>query len=166
MYKIMILTMTMLLFIGCSSQKDIVGKTGMFQSVNKEDAVLLQDGADKQFCPRCGMDLIKYFKTSHSATYGGKTHQYCSLHCLEDHLGDGIELKNPMVVDVGSLKFIDATKAYYVVGSRVRGTMSKISKYAFLNKEEAEKFQAEHGGEIMDFYKALEITKRDFKNYR
>jgi YHS domain-containing protein len=166
MYKIMILTMTMLFFIGCSSQKDIVGKVAMFQSVNKEDAVLLQDGADKQFCPRCGMDLIKYFKTSHSATYSGKTYQYCSLHCLEDHLGDGIELKNPMAVDVGSLKFIDATKAYYVVGSRVRGTMSKISKYAFLNKEEAGKFQAEHGGEIMDFYKALEITKKDFKYYK
>lgn len=166
MYIKIIIVATALLLVGCNSQKDIVGKTGMFQSVNKEDAVLLQDGADKQFCPRCGMDLIKYFKTSHSATYSGKTYQYCSLHCLEDHLGDGIELKNPMVVDVGSLKFIDATKAYYVVGSRVRGTMSKISKYAFLNKEEAEKFQAEYGGEIMDFYKALEITKRDFKYYK
>lgn len=166
MYKITTLAMIVLFLIGCSSQKDIVGKTGMFQSVNKEEAILLQDGADKNFCPRCGMDLIKYFKTSHSATYNGKTYQYCSLHCLEDHLGDGIELKNPMVADVGSLKFIDATKAYYVVGSRVRGTMSKISKYAFLNKEEAEKFQAEHGGEIVDFYKALEIAKRDFKNYR
>ncbi len=164
MYKRTILVLVILLFIGCSSQKDIVGKAaGMFQSVNKEEAILLQDGVDKNFCPRCGMDLIKYYKTSHSATYNGKTYQYCSLHCLEDHLGDGVELKNPTVVDVESLKFIDATKAYYVVGSRVRGTMSKISKYAFLNKDKAQKFQAEFGGEIMDFNKALDITKQDFK---
>jgi hypothetical protein len=164
MYKKIIIAAATLLFIGCSSQKDIVGKAaGMFQSVNKEEAILLQKGADKNFCPRCGMDLIKYYKTNHSATHENTVYQYCSMHCLEDHLGDGVELKNPTVVDVDSLKFIDATKAYYVVGSRVRGTMSKISKYAFLNKDKAQKFQAEYSGEIMDFYKALDITKQDFK---
>lgn len=166
MYIKIIIVATALLFVGCSSQKDIVGKTGVFQSVSKEEATLLQDGKNKNFCPRCGMDLIKYYKTNHSATHEGIVYQYCSMHCLEDHLGEGVMLKNPMVIDVGSLKFIDATKAYYVVGSRARGTMSKISKYAFLNKDEAEKFQVEYGGEVMDFYKALEITKIDFKNYK
>lgn len=160
-----ILVVVLLFFAGCS-QKELSSKQVMFQSVDEKDALLLQDGADKNHCPRCGMDLIKYYKTSHSASDDKKVYQYCSIHCLEEHLGDGIELKNPLVVDVTTLKFIDATKAYYVVGGRVRGTMSKISKYAFSNEEDAKNFQAQNGGEIMDFYKALEVARGDFKNYR
>lgn len=160
-----ILAVVLLFFAGCS-QKELSSKQVMFQSVDEKDAVLLQDGADKNHCPRCGMDLVKYYKTSHSASDEKQVYQYCSIHCLEEHLGDGIELKNPLVVDVTTLKFIDATKAYYVVGSIVRGTMSKISKYAFSNQEDAKKFQIQNGGEIMDFYKALEVARGDFKNYR
>lgn len=160
-----ILVVILLFFAGCA-KKELSSKQVIFQSVDEKDAVLLQDGADKNYCPRCGMDLVKYYKTSHSASDEKKVYQYCSIHCLEEHLGDGIELKNPLVVDVTSLKFIDATKAYYVVGSRMRGTMSKISKYAFLNQEDAKKFQSQNGGEIMDFYKALEVARGDFKNYR
>lgn len=165
MYKKAILVVVMIFFVGCA-QKELNGKSAMFQSVDEKEAVLLQDGADKNNCPRCGMDLVKYYKTNHSASDERNVYQYCSIHCLEEHLGDGIELKNPLVVDVTSLKFIDATRAYYVVGSRIRGTMSKISKYAFLNQEDARKFQAKNGGEIMDFYKALEVARGDFKNYR
>lgn len=165
MYIKAMLVVVMIFFAGCA-QKELDGKYAIFQSVDKKDAVLLQDGADKNYCLRCGMDLVKYYKTSHSASDEKKVYQYCSIHCLEEHLGDGIELKNPLVVDVTTLKFIDATKAYYVVGSRVRGTMSKISKYAFLNQEDAHKFQSQNGGEIMDFYKALEVARGDFKNYR
>lgn len=160
-----ILAIAIIFFAGCA-QKEFNKRQAMFQSVNEKEAILLQDGADKRYCPRCGMDLVKYYKTSHSATIEKKVYQYCSIHCLEDHLGEGIELKNPMVVDVTTLKFIDATKAYYVVGSRIRGTMSKISKYAFLKMDDAQKFQMQNGGEIMDFYKALEIAREDFKNYR
>lgn len=160
-----ILAAVMIFFTGCV-QKELKGKYTLFQSVDEKDAILLQKGEDKNYCPRCGMDLVKYYKTSHSASDETRVYQYCSIHCLEEHLGDGVELKNPLVVDVGTLKFIDATKAYYVVGSRVRGTMSKISKYAFLKQEDARKFRAQNGGEIMDFYKALEAARGDFKNYR
>jgi nitrous oxide reductase accessory protein NosL len=82
---------------------------------------------------------------------------------LEDHLGDGIALKNPQVVDVESLKLISVNDATYVVGSKVRGTMSRVSKYAFLKKQDAEAFAAKHGGEIMDFNSALKKAKEDFK---
>ncbi|OHE08764.1 MAG: hypothetical protein A2513_01980 [Sulfurimonas sp. RIFOXYD12_FULL_33_39] len=167
MYKIITLsTAVMLLLIGCSSEKGVTYKSNMFQSVNEQDAVLLQDGKNKNYCVRCGMDLVKYYKTSHSATHDGKVYQYCSIHCLEDNLGDGVELKNPKVVDVESLQFIDATKAYYVVGSSKSATMSRISKYAFKSEEMAKKFQSQHGGEVMDFYKALDIAKKDFKHYK
>jgi len=155
-----------MLLVGCGASSGVNLSHKRFQSVSEKEAVLVQDGKDKRYCIRCGMDLVKFYKTSHSATAKDKQYQYCSIHCLEDHLGEGITLKNPKVVDVASLKFIDATKAYYVVGSSKSGTMSKVSKYAFLNKSDAEKFQTKYGGEIMDFYKALEKAREDFSHYR
>jgi nitrous oxide reductase accessory protein NosL len=85
------------------------------------------------------------------------------MHCLEEHLGQGITLKNPKVVDVTTLKFISIADAFYVVGSSKRGTMSRVSKYAFLNLEDAKKFQTLYGGEIMDFNGAHEKAKEEFR---
>lgn len=163
MYQKIILSLATAFLVGCGVQTDSVAKPSMFQSVTQKEALLLQDGKEKESCPRCGMNLPKYYKTNHSASLDGKTYQYCSIHCLQDHLYDGVSLKNPLVVDVATLKFIDATKAYYVVGSSVKGTMSRVSKYAFATKERAELFQKENGGEIIDFYQALEVAKKDFK---
>jgi len=166
MYRVLISSVLALLLVGCGTEKNIDVKSGMFQSVQESEATLVQEGKNKRYCSRCGMDLVKYYKTNHSATHNDIPYQYCSIHCFEDHLGDGVTLKNPQAVDLKSLKFIDATKAYYVVGSQKRGTMSKISKYAFANEEDAKAFQSEFGGKIMDFYKALEIAKEDFKYYK
>jgi hypothetical protein len=135
----------------------------MFQSVNEKEALLVQDTKEKRYCINCGMDLVKFYKTNHMATTeDGVVKQYCSIHCLSEDLDNGITLKNPKVIDVISLKFIDATKAFYVVGSKVHGTMSRVSKYAFLNKEDALAFQKEYGGKIMSFNEALEVAKKDF----
>jgi len=166
MSKIVFLIISALLFVGCSSQKEIVSKSGMFQSVSSNEVILLSEGKDKDSCPRCGMNLTKYFKTSHAASLDNKVYQYCSIHCLQDHLYDGVSLKNPQVVDINSLKFIGVDKAYYVVGSSVKGTMSRVSKYAFSSKEEALEFQKKYGGEVTDFYKALEVAAKDFKERR
>jgi copper chaperone NosL len=160
-----------LLFSGCAEKGSHHGhmhSKQMFQSVTDEDAILVQEGKDKRYCIKCGMDLVKFYKTSHaSVSEDGKTHyQYCSIHCLEDHLGEGINLKNPQVVDVDTLKLIPVNEAFYVVGSSKRGTMSKVSKYAFGTKEGAEKFQKQYGGEVMDFNAAREKAKEDFKYYK
>ncbi len=137
-------------------------KMKMFQTVDPKDAILVQKGEGKNACVICGMNLTKFYKTSHIATYGDKEVQYCSIHCLEDHLNSGAEVKNPQVVDVTSLKFIPVLEAYYVVGSDLKGTMSRVSKYAFSSLEDAKAFQKKHGGEIMDFRAALEKAKEDF----
>ncbi|HFB53795.1 MAG TPA: hypothetical protein ENJ67_03605 [Sulfurimonas autotrophica] len=135
----------------------------MFQSVDKKDATLLQSGANKEHCAICGMNLPMFYKTNHAAKVDGKSTQYCSLHCMTEHINEGAELENPMVVDVSSLKFIPVTEAFYVVGSDVPGTMSRVSKYAFKHLEDAKRFQKEHGGKIVDFYSAWQIAKKDFK---
>jgi len=135
----------------------------LFQSVSKDKAILVQSGKNKSSCVICGMNLPKFYKTNYMATNEGKAVQYCSIHCLADHLSQGAELKNPKVVDVTSLKFIPVLDAYYVVGSNVRGTMSHVSKYAFASLDDAKAFQKEHGGKIMDFSGALKTAKEDFK---
>ena len=163
MLKLVSAVFVLLFLVGCSNESGMSVPSTMFQSVNENQATLIQTGKDKRYCVRCGMDLVKFYKTSHTAQYHGKNFQYCSIHCLEDHLGEGITLKNPKVVDVASLKLISVKDAFYVVGSKQRGTMSRVSKYAFANKNDAEKFQAKVGGKIMNFSSALDVAKEDFK---
>lgn len=163
MIKIYLAIFAALLLVGCGPDKKPNVKSSMFQSVSSQEATLVQSGKEKGSCNRCGMNLVMFYKTSHTSELNGKHFQYCSIHCLEDHLGDGVTLKNPQVVDVDSLKLISVAKAHYVVGSKKRGTMTRVSKYAFLDKRMAEKFQAKYGGEIMGFNDALAKAKEDFK---
>jgi len=134
----------------------------MFQSVSKEKAILLQDGKAKAFCPECGMTLPMFYKTNHAATVNGKVKQYCSLHCLAEDLQKGTKLTEMKVVDVTTLKFIPVEKAIYVVGSRKKGTMSAVSKYAFAKKADAEAFAKANGGKVTDFNGALKAAKAEF----
>ncbi len=166
--NILLATLVLLAFAGCS-QKTTMNKSMpmkqrvMFQSVDEKDAVLVQKGNEKYSCHLCGMHLVKFYKTSYMAENTNRKYQYCSIHCLADHLNQGVELKNPQVVDVSSLKPISVLQAYYVVGSDVRGTMSRVSKYAFGTLDAAQNFQKKHGGKIMDFNGALQEAQKDFK---
>jgi nitrous oxide reductase accessory protein NosL len=134
----------------------------MFQSVPKEKATILQEGKAKMFCPECGMTLPMFYKTNHAAHVHGKTKQYCSIHCVVEDMKKGSKLEDIQVVDTNSLKFIDANKAFYVVGSNKKGTMTKVSKYAFSTKADAEAFAKANGGKVTDFKGALEAAKADF----
>lgn len=136
----------------------------MFQSVPMDHATILQDGKAKMFCPTCGMTLPMFYKTNHAAHSHGKTEQYCSIHCLTEEISKNKkDLKDIKVVDVITLKFVDAKSATYVVGSSKKGTMSMVSKYAFADKGEAEKFAKEFGGEITDFDGAYAALLKDFE---
>lgn len=166
MFKIFISALVGFILLGCGAEKSPSIKSNMFQSVSQEKAVLVQEGKDKGYCVKCGMNLVKFYKTSHASEDEHKHYQYCSIHCLEDHLGEGVTLKNPKVVDINSLKLIPVSQAYYVVGSKKRATMSRVSKYAFSTKSDALKFQALYGGDIMDFNGAREKAQEDFKHYK
>ncbi len=168
MLKWLIALFGLFFFVACTPQAQTQPHSHakmpeMFQSVPLEKAHLVQTGEDAHSCSRCGMNLVKFYKTSHTATLGDKEYQYCSIHCLCEHLDEPNELKNPQVVDVASLELIPVLEAYYVVGSSVRGTMSMVSKYAFKNLADAQTFQKKYGGKIVDFYAALEIAREDFK---
>lgn len=123
--------------------------------------VLVQKGDEKHWCPVCGMNLKMFYKTSHTSKLHNHTdRQYCSLRCLAVDMKEyGIDTKGIKVVDASSEKLIDANKAYYVVGSKIKGTMTKVSKLAFKNKSDAKLFIKEHGGKIVNFKTALKMAQ-------
>jgi nitrous oxide reductase accessory protein NosL len=134
----------------------------MFQSVPKDKADIKQKGEAKDFCPLCGMTLHMYYKTNHAAKVDGKTKQYCSLHCVVEDIHKGSKLTDIQVVDTQELKFIDADKAFYVVGSEIKGTMTGVSKYAFGSKKDAETFAKQHGGKVVSYEEAYKAEEADF----
>ena len=161
MLKILSTLATIFLLVN-AAEHEMHNSHQMFQTVSAKEATLVQEGEDKDSCSRCGMNLVQFYKTSHASQQKGTQHQYCSLHCLEEHLGKGVHLKSLKVVDVSSLKLINVEEAYYGVGSKKSATMSRVSKYAFLKESDAKKFQAENGGEIMNFEGAREKAQEDF----
>jgi len=157
-----LLVLSSMVFAGNMQQSHGKKHMKMFQSVSAKKATILQDGKAKKFCPECGMTLHMFYKTNHvGVTKNGKVKQYCSLHCLvEDKIKNHRHFKNKKVVDVTSLKFINVGKAFYVVGSSKKGTMSKKSKYAFKNKADAEAFAKKFGGKVVRFKKAYKIASK------
>jgi len=142
--------------VGCKSSQ-------MFQSVNPNIAELVKGDASKHSCNVCGMNLTMFYKTSHAGSTKEGPVQYCSIHCLLDDIENNkVDVNEVKVVDVTSLKLIPVTEAVYVVGSKKRGTMSMVSKYAFKDRADAEVFRNENGGEIMNFQAAYNKAKEDF----
>ena len=123
------------------------------------EPVLVNHGEHKNSCVNCGMSLKMFYKTSHIATFAdGSKKQYCSIACLSSDLKEHKATKIE-VVDAHTQKVIDAKKAYYVIDSDVKGTMSRRSKLAFATHQDAEAFMKEHGGKIIDFQQALKAAQ-------
>ncbi|BDY12427.1 nitrous oxide reductase accessory protein NosL [Hydrogenimonas cancrithermarum] len=123
---------------------------------------LIQSGPQKMWCPVCGMNLKMFYKTSHAAVLkDGTKKQYCSIRCLAadwPNIKENVE--KILVVDAKTGELIDAKRARYVVGSKIKGTMSMTSKIAFAKLEDAEKFQKKYGGKIVDFDAAFKMAQK------
>ncbi len=133
-----------------------------YRMVPMAKAQILQKGDAKMYCPKCGMTLPMFYRTNHAATVDGNVEQFCSIHCLVEEMKSGKKVTDVKVVDNSTLKFIDAAKAYYVVGSKKPGTMSKVSKYAFAEKDAAEKFVAKFGGKVESYADVLKMVEMNF----
>ncbi len=137
-----------------------------FTKMASVEPVLIQKGQEKHWCPVCGMNLKMFYKTSHTSKLkNGTKRQYCSMRCLVADMQEyGINMDSVKVVNARTQELIDAKKAFYVLGSKVKGTMSKTSKLAFASKEEAQKFIKKHKGKIVDFDTALNSAKESLKS--
>lgn len=113
-------------------------------------------------CPNCGMGRPMWARTWYTFdAHEGQT-QSCSLHCLADlTIKSGSVPKNIKVaVYTSPEKSIAVEKAFFVIGSSAKGTMTMNSKPAFDSKAAAEAFAKSCGGEVVDFSKALGMAKQ------
>ena len=131
-----------------------------FSKVAEGNPHLIQDGSQKMWCPVCGMNLKRFYKTSHAVILkDGKKKQYCSIRCLvADWPIIKDKIKEILVVDAKTGELIDVKSAYYVVGSKVQGTMSMVSKIAFAKEDDAKAFQQKFGGKIADFNRVFKMA--------
>lgn len=132
-----------------------------FNKMATGEPELIQKGDEKAYCSICGMSLKQFYKTSHGVILkDGTMKQYCSIRCLaSDYPSIESSISKIMVTDVKSEKLIDVKSAFYVVGSKVPGTMSMVSKLAFANEADAKAFAAENGGDVMGFDAAFAKAK-------
>lgn len=130
---------------------------GEFSKVASKEPTLIMKGDEKYWCPVCGMNLKMYYKTSHGVYLkDGSARQYCSIRCLVvDYPKTKDSISSIVVVDAHTENLISAQTAFYLIGSSIPGTMSKVSKLAFANKKDAEVYKNKYGGEISDFSTAF-----------
>ncbi|MEA3353953.1 MAG: nitrous oxide reductase accessory protein NosL [Campylobacterota bacterium] len=139
----------------------------LFNKKATVEPVLIQKGSSKHWCPVCGMKIKDYYKTSYISKLkmNGNPRQYCSARCLVVDMKEyGIERTSIKVVDAKTQKYIDAQKAFYVLGSKVAGTMSKKSKLAFENKKDAQEFMKKFKGKLVSFEEVLKSAKESIQS--
>jgi len=113
-------------------------------------------------CPYCGMDRTQWHHSRHLVQYDdGLVDGTCSIHCLAVSLSLNLD-RGPKVIyaaDFGSGEkikpLVEVDKASYLIGSDLKGTMTKKSKMAFASADLAKTAQAEHGGDLGSFDDAL-----------
>jgi len=137
-----------------------------FDKSASSEVILVQKGKEKHWCPVCGMSIKMFYKTSHtSKLHNGTSRQYCSISCLShDMLEYGIDTNDINVIDASTQKLINAKTAFYVIGSKVKGTMSRISKLAFEKEDDANKFVKKYSGELVSFERAILSAKESLKS--
>ncbi len=138
-----------------------------FSLAFSQGIALARQAADIEANPRCkycNMDRGQYAHSRMAVEYDdGTATATCSIHCLAVDLAQHLD-KSPKSIqagDFGSKEFIDAEKAYWVVGGEKPGVMTKRAKWAFEKKEDAEAFVKNNGGEIVAFDDAMKASYED-----
>jgi len=117
-------------------------------------------------CLNCGMNLNLWARTRHSFKNSEGDHHVCSIRCLADITQKTGEKPQ----DVMAALYLHpeamepADKLFYVVGSKAKGTMTKVSKLAFASCAEASACRSEHEGMIMTFAGALAVATSELSH--
>jgi nitrous oxide reductase accessory protein NosL len=113
-------------------------------------------------CPYCGMDRRQFHHSRMLVLYSDDLPDAtCSLHCAAISLSINID-RGPKAIYVADNASPDDVKplvavenALFLVGSSLKGVMTKRSKVAYGTEAAAKASQAANGGELADFDKAL-----------
>lgn len=137
-----------------------------FVPKNAPDADPLQNELEKYpKCPYCGMDRTQWHHSRHLVHYDdGVADGTCSIHCLAVSLALNLD-RGPKAIyaaDFGApgepKPMVNVDKATYLVGSKLKGTMTANSKMAFASADAARAARANNGGELGNFDAALEAA--------
>jgi nitrous oxide reductase accessory protein NosL len=119
-------------------------------------------------CPYCGMDRKQFHHSRMLVQYSDDLPDpTCSLHCAALSLGLNID-REPKAIYVGDnassaeiKPLVEVDKATFLIGSGLKGVMTKRSKVAYGNEAAAKAAQGQNGGELADFHKALLASYTD-----
>lgn len=115
-------------------------------------------------CPYCGMDRQKFAHSRMLINYDDNVELgYCSLRCAAVDMSIHLD-RQPVRIQVGDYNtksLIDAENAFWVIGGKKMGVMSKRAKWAFAKKSDAQAFIAANGGELADFETAVKASYAD-----
>ena len=119
-------------------------------------------------CPYCGMDRRKFHHSRMLVLYGDDLPDAtCSLHCAAISLSINID-RGPKAIYVADnapgdevKPLIPAEQATFLIGSSIKGVMTRRSKVAYGTEAAAKAAQAAHGGTLADFDKALLAAHED-----
>ncbi len=139
------------------------GTPAQFVPKKAPDAKPLENDIEKTpKCPYCGMDRKMFHHSRMLVHYSDDLADgTCSLHCAAISLSLNVdrEPKGIYVADnaaAGDLKpLVEVGTATFLIGSQIKGVMTKRSKVAYGNAEAAKAAQAANGGELADFDKTL-----------
>jgi nitrous oxide reductase accessory protein NosL len=113
-------------------------------------------------CPYCGMDRTQWGHSRHLVQYDDDlVDGTCSIHCLALSLALNLD-RGPKAIyaaDFGSGEeikpLVPVDEVTYLIGSGLKGTMTRTSKMAFADAQAAEAAKTENGGETGSFDDAL-----------
>jgi copper chaperone NosL len=113
-------------------------------------------------CPYCGMSRKEYHHSRMLVQFSDDLADgTCSIHCTAISLAVNVDRVPKAIYAADNaattepLPLTDAEKATFLVGSDIKGVMTRRSKVAYATAEAAAAAQAKHGGETTDFSKAL-----------
>jgi len=112
-------------------------------------------------CKYCNMDRQTFAHSRMLIEFtDGSSTGLCSIHCAALDLAQSFnkQVKAILVGDYNTKKLINAETAYWVIGGDKPGVMTKVAKWAFADKKDAEAFIKEHGGKIANFDEAMKAT--------
>lgn len=119
-------------------------------------------------CPYCGMNRKEFHHSRHLVHYSDDLADgTCSIHCAAISLSLNLDRvpKAIYAADFGAegevKSLVSVDKASYLIGSKLKGVMTANSKVAFADAAKAKTAQAEQGGEVGDFDRALTATYLD-----
>ncbi len=108
-------------------------------------------------CPVCGMFVYKYPKWAAHMVVNGKDFYFDGVKDMlkyyffdKDFKYDRNKISKVEVRDYYTLESLNATKAFYVIGSKIYGPMGN-ELIPFKTQKEAENFINDHGGRVIKF---------------